>query len=66
MLCSDATGGVHGAPLTTTTLSLAELMATIGNGCEQMPAFGRAMKPEDLHDVAAFSLDRLVDQRDAE
>jgi mono/diheme cytochrome c family protein len=66
VLCSDDTGGVHGAPLTTTTLSLAELMATIGNGRGEMPAFGGAMKPEDLHDVAAFILDRLVDQRDAE
>ena len=42
----DGTGGVHGAPLTTTTLSLAELMATIGNGREQMPAFGRALTPD--------------------
>ena len=60
---NDGTGGVHGAPLTTTTLSLAELMATIGNGREQMPAFGRALTPTDLHDVAAFILDRFVDQR---
>jgi mono/diheme cytochrome c family protein len=63
---SDGTGGVHGAPRTTTTLSLAELTATIGNGREQMSAFGRAMKPEDLHDVAAFTLDRLVARSDAQ
>jgi quinohemoprotein ethanol dehydrogenase len=56
---SDGTGGVHGAPLKTTQLSLEELMTTIGNGRDQMPAFGRAYEPEDLHDVAAFILEEL-------
>ncbi len=56
---SDGTGGVHGAPLKTTQLSLEELMTTIGNGRDQMPAFERAYKPEDLHDVAAFILEEL-------
>ena len=42
-------------------------MATIGNGRDQMPAFGSALTPTDLHDVAAFILDRFVDQaHDAE
>ena len=50
----------HGAPLTATTL-LAELVTTIGNGRDAMPAFGRAMRPEDLHDVAAYILGELVD-----
>jgi alcohol dehydrogenase (cytochrome c) len=58
---SDGTGGVHGAPLTATTLSLAELMGTISNGRDSMPAFGRVYTHEDLHDVAAFILEELVD-----
>ena len=53
---SDGTGGVHGAPLKTTQLSLAEIMTTVSNGRDQMPAFGRAYKPEELHDVAAYIL----------
>ena len=58
---TDGSGGIHGAPLTATTLTLAELMTTIGNGRESMPAFGRAMRPEDLHDVAAYILEDLAD-----
>ena len=42
-------------------LTLAELMTTIGNGRESMPAFGRAMRPEDLHDLAAYILEELAD-----
>jgi len=52
----DGTGGVHGAPLKTTQLSLAEIMSTVSNGRDQMPAFGQAYKPEELHDVAAYIL----------
>ena len=58
---TDGSGGIHGAPLTATTLTLAELMTTIGNGRESMPAFGRAMGPEDLHDLAAYILEELAD-----
>jgi mono/diheme cytochrome c family protein len=58
---ADGTGGVHGAPLTTTQLSLAEIMTTIDNGRDQMPAFGRAYTPEDLRDVATFILEELRD-----
>jgi quinohemoprotein ethanol dehydrogenase len=56
---SDGTGGIHGAPLKTTQLSLEELMTTIGNGRDQMPAFGQAYKPEDLHDVATYILQEI-------
>lgn len=28
-----------------------------------MPAFGRVYRPEDLHDVAAYILEELVDQQ---
>jgi mono/diheme cytochrome c family protein len=59
---SDGTGGIHGAPLKTTQLSLAELMTTIGNGRDQMPAFGRTYEAEDLHDVAAYILEELIEQ----
>jgi alcohol dehydrogenase (cytochrome c) len=58
---SDGTGGIHGAPLKTTTLDLAALMTTIASGRDAMPAFGRAYRPEDLHDVAAYILDELVE-----
>jgi mono/diheme cytochrome c family protein len=51
---------VHGAPLATTKLSQEEIVTTIGNGRDQMPAFGRAYKPEDLQDVAAYILEYLV------
>jgi mono/diheme cytochrome c family protein len=53
-------GGIHDAPLTTTTLSLEALMTTIANGREQMPAFGRALRPEDLHDVANYILTEIA------
>jgi mono/diheme cytochrome c family protein len=43
---SDCTGGVHGAPLKTTQLSLAEIMTTVGNGRDQMPAFGVRTNPK--------------------
>jgi hypothetical protein len=33
---------VHGAPLATTKLSLEEIITTVSNGRDQMPAFGRA------------------------
>jgi mono/diheme cytochrome c family protein len=36
-------------------------LTTIGNGRDAMPAFGRVYKPEDLHDVAAFILEELVE-----
>ena len=57
---ADGTGGIHGAPLTTTALGLDDLMTTIANGRDSMPAFGRVMKPEDLHDVAAYILDEFA------
>jgi alcohol dehydrogenase (cytochrome c) len=57
---ADGRGGVHGAPLATTKLSQEEIVTTIGNGRDQMPAFGRAYKPEDLQDVAAYILEYLV------
>jgi mono/diheme cytochrome c family protein len=28
---------------------------------DAMPAFGRALRPDDLHDVAAYVLEQLVD-----
>jgi mono/diheme cytochrome c family protein len=34
-------------------------MAMIANGRDSMPAFGRALQPEDLQDVAAFILEEL-------
>ena len=37
-----------------TRLTLAEIMTTVSNGRDQMPAFRRTYKAEDLHDVAAF------------
>jgi mono/diheme cytochrome c family protein len=56
---SDGKGGVHGAPLTN-TLTIADIMNTVSNGRNEMPAFGRAYKPEELHDVAAFILEEVV------
>jgi mono/diheme cytochrome c family protein len=47
---------VHGAPLATTKLSLEEIVTTVSNGRDQMPAFGRAYKPEELQDVADYIL----------
>jgi mono/diheme cytochrome c family protein len=35
-------------------------MTTVSNGRNEMPAFGRAMKPEDLHDVATYIVEQLV------
>jgi mono/diheme cytochrome c family protein len=35
-------------------------MTTIANGREQMPAFGRALRPEDLHDVANYILTEIA------
>jgi alcohol dehydrogenase (cytochrome c) len=55
----DGQGGVHGAPLTT-RLTLADIMTTVGNGRNEMPAFGRTYKLEELHDVAAFILEDLL------
>ena len=51
---------VHGAPLTS-RLTLADIMTTVGNGRNEMPAFGRVYKPEELHEVATFILEELVD-----
>jgi len=31
-----------------------------GKRREQMPAFGRVYKPEDLHDVATYVVEQLV------
>ncbi len=36
------------------------LMSTVGNGRDQMPAFGRTYKAEDPHDVAAFIREELA------
>jgi mono/diheme cytochrome c family protein len=56
---SDGTGGVHGAPLRSTKLSLEEIVSTVAAGRNEMPAFGRAYEPEDLHDVAAYIVEKL-------
>lgn len=37
-------------------------MTTIGNGRDQMPAFRQALRPEDLHDVAAYILAEITVQ----
>jgi len=36
-------------------------MGTISNGRDSMPAFGRTYRPEDLHDIAAYILEEIVD-----
>ena len=59
---SDGTGGVHGAPLKSTTLSLEEIVSTIAAGRNEMPGFGRTYQPEDLHDVAAYIVEELREQ----
>jgi mono/diheme cytochrome c family protein len=56
---NDGKGGVHGAPLTA-KLTVADIMTTASNGRNEMPAFGRAYKPEDLHDVATYIVEQLV------
>jgi mono/diheme cytochrome c family protein len=56
-------GRIHGAALATTKLNLEEIVMTPSNGPDQMPAFGRAYKPEDLQDVAAYILERLATHR---
>jgi mono/diheme cytochrome c family protein len=56
----DGRGGVHGAPLTG-KLTLEDIMNTVSNGRNEMPAFGRVYKPEDLHDVATFILQEVVE-----
>ena len=42
-----------------TTLSFDEIVTPISNKRDQMPAFGRAYKPEDLQDVAAYIVGQL-------
>jgi mono/diheme cytochrome c family protein len=57
----DGLGGQHGngAPLTR-AMPLDEIMNIIGNGRNDMPAWGRVYRPEDIHDVAAFIRDEFV------
>ena len=49
-----------GIALATTKLSVEEIVTTNSNGRDQMPAFGRAYKPEELQDVATYVRDELA------
>lgn len=45
-------GGQHGGGVELTkALTIAEIMNTVGNGRNNMPAFGRVYKPDELHDI---------------
>jgi mono/diheme cytochrome c family protein len=44
----------HGAAPATT------IVTTISDGRDQMPAFGRAYKPEELHDVSTYAREELA------
>jgi glucose dehydrogenase len=50
---------LHGAPLTS-GLTLDAIMATVADGRNQMPAFGTTYRLEELHDVASYVLEELV------
>jgi alcohol dehydrogenase (cytochrome c) len=57
----DGKRGQHGGGAELTrALSIGEIMNTVGNGRNEMPAFGRVYRPEELHDVAAFILEELL------
>ncbi|HLF09801.1 MAG TPA: PQQ-binding-like beta-propeller repeat protein, partial [Gammaproteobacteria bacterium] len=57
----DGKGGQHGGGAQlTTALTLQDIMNTVGNGRNDMPAFGRVYRPEELHDVATFILEELL------
>jgi quinohemoprotein ethanol dehydrogenase len=52
-------GGVHGAVLKP-ELTILDIMNTVTNGRNEMPAFSGAYRPEELHDVATYIRDELL------
>jgi alcohol dehydrogenase (cytochrome c) len=57
----DGEGGQHGeATQLTTALPLADMMSIVANGRNTMPAWGRALRPEQIHDVASYIRDDLL------
>jgi alcohol dehydrogenase (cytochrome c) len=57
----DGKGGQHGGGAElTTALTLQEIMNVVGNGRNDMPAWGRVYRPEELHDVATYILEELL------
>jgi quinohemoprotein ethanol dehydrogenase len=62
MVChgDDGRGGQHGGAPLTAALGISEIMNTVANGRNDMPAFGAAYSAEDLQDVAAYIREELV------
>jgi alcohol dehydrogenase (cytochrome c) len=59
----DGQGGQHGeATLLTTALPLADMMGIVANGRNAMPAWGRALSPEQIHDVASYIREELLQE----
>jgi alcohol dehydrogenase (cytochrome c) len=57
----DGRGGQHGeATQLTTALSLPDMLNIVTNGRNAMPAWGRALRPEQIHDVAAYIREELL------
>ena len=44
----------------TTALSVQDIMTIVSNGRDAMPALGRALRREDMHDVATFIREELL------
>lgn len=63
MVChgDDGRGGQHGAGAElTSALTLEQIMNTVANGRNEMPAFGRVYQPAELHDVAVYIVEQLT------
>ena len=59
----DGQGGQHGeAARLTTALSVQDIMTIVSNGRNAMPAWGRALRREDIHDLATFIREELLTQ----